>query len=145
MKERRCYYQGREHPWAFLPSEVRTSGIGVGGGRDSRVYEYEMECLASSITSIWEKLKFTRGRAGPLCPQPSVHYPHPQTNPLVTGSLPSSHGSPQEFPLRRKFPGIFPESPVHPSPHRKYPRDSPCSLFRPEASPTSKTSPCRLR
>lgn len=31
--------------------------------------------------------------------------PAPQTNPVVAGSLPSSHGSPLEFPLRRKFSG----------------------------------------
>lgn len=63
------YYQDQDHPWALLPSEVRMAGIGLRGGRERKVYEYKTEHLASSITSIWEKPKFRRGRAGPLSPR----------------------------------------------------------------------------
>lgn len=114
--------------------------MGVRGSRDSRLYEYKNGTFSfyQHIPLFGEKLMFTGGRDGPLCPRPSVHPPHPQTNPLITGSLPSSHGSPQEFPLRRKFPGIFPEPPEHPSPHRKSPRDSSRWPFRSELPPPPK-------
>lgn len=79
------------------------------------------EPLASSITSILGETKVHKKEREAFVPTTLVHSPHPQTNPPITGSLPSTHGSPQEFPLRRKFLGIFLEHPGHPSTHRKSP------------------------
>lgn len=147
-RTRLCVNEGEEvisGPGASLGTPIggHNGWSGVGGGKDSGVWEYKTEHLPSSITSILGETEVHRREGWAFMPQ--FITATPQTNPLITGSLPSSHGSPQEFPLRRKSPGIFPEPPVHPSPHRKSPRDSSHLPFGPEASPTSKTSPCRPR
>ena len=132
--------QDQGHPRTPLPSEVGAAGTGLRRRRGREVYESKMEHSAPPATSIWEKPKCRRGRAGPWAPRRAFTSSPPtpgktlwspevsplptevSRNPLVAGSsressrTPSAPLSPSEAP-RRSLHWPFRPGPPPPKPH----------------------------
>ena len=125
--------QDQGHPRTPLPSEVGAAGTGLRRRRGREVYESKMEHSAPPATSIWEKPKCRRGRAGPWAPRraftsspptpgKTLWSPEVSRNPLVAGSSressrnPSAPLSPSEAPRRSLHWPVRP-GPPPPKPH----------------------------